>query len=161
MDVGLSAFCVSIHHCTGLLQLNNCGDRAQAGVSRVFFHQGIGFKCNFVQPVTLPRDPVTGQTLETPLPPHIQPQYYAAIIAAQASGASNNVYFVELSVNDPRISAYAFYEGPTIISMVFIESTGYFRHASAPGTRRSRHINVVFSREPSRTMVSVKRLSIT
>ncbi|KAH6909159.1 hypothetical protein BKA70DRAFT_1277653 [Coprinopsis sp. MPI-PUGE-AT-0042] len=133
---------------------------AQAGISRVFFHQGIGFKYNFVQPATLTRDPATGQVLETPLPPHIQPQYYAALIAAEASGASNNVYFVELSVNDPRIAAYAFYEGPIIISMVFIDSTGYYRHASAPGTRRSTHINLVFSREPYDTTASVKRLTI-
>lgn len=133
---------------------------AHAGISQVVFHQGIGFKYNFVQPVTLSRDPVTGQPLEVPLPPHIQPQYYAAIIAAEASGASNNVFFVELSVNDPRISAYAFYEGTILISAVFIDSTGYYRNASAPGTRRSTHINLVFPRDPFRSTITIKRLSI-
>ncbi|TFK27758.1 hypothetical protein FA15DRAFT_585766 [Coprinopsis marcescibilis] len=135
---------------------------SHAGIDRIFFHQGIGFKYNFVQPATLYRDPVNANPLPTPLAPHVQPQYYAAIIAAEAIGPSGNTRIVELSVNDPRIAGYAFYEGQTLVRAVFIESTAFFKQASAPGTRRSAHIDLRFPNAslPPRTM-SVKRLSVS
>ncbi|EAU85549.2 hypothetical protein CC1G_06262 [Coprinopsis cinerea okayama7 len=134
---------------------------AQAGISRIFFHQGIGFKYNFVQPVTLYRDPVDSQPLATPRSPHVQPQYYATIIAAEATGRSGNTRLFDLPVNDPRISAYAFYEGNAVTKAIFIDSTGYYKHASAPGTRRRTRIHPFFhtgSNAPTRMVI--KRLHI-
>ncbi|KAH6915443.1 hypothetical protein BKA70DRAFT_1369145 [Coprinopsis sp. MPI-PUGE-AT-0042] len=134
---------------------------AAAGISRIFFHEGIGFKYNFIQPVTLDRDPVNAQPLPTPLPAHVQPQYYAQIIAAEATGASNVTRLVDLPVNDPRISAYAFYEGNVLVRAVFIESLGYYKQASAPGTRRSTQVNLTFEGSATRpkSMV-IKRLAV-
>ncbi|KAF5334551.1 hypothetical protein D9758_015776 [Tetrapyrgos nigripes] len=88
---------------------------AQMGVRRVFFHEGVGYKYNLIQPTTLTRSPVDGSTLPSPLPPHIQPPYYAAIIAAEAIGNNSRLgdgtRLVELALgNSANLSAYTFFE---------------------------------------------------
>ncbi len=42
--------------------------------------------------------------------PHVQPQYYAAIIIGEALGDSGQTQAVELSIDNSRIAGYAFYE---------------------------------------------------
>ncbi|KAF9048430.1 glycoside hydrolase family 79 protein [Panaeolus papilionaceus] len=129
---------------------------AQVGISRVFFHVGIGFKYNLIQPVTLTRSITDGTALPSPLPPHVQPQYYAAIIAAEAIGRSGKTKAVELSINDPRLAGYAFYEGGKVVRAVIINSQAYFTTTTT--TRGRKHVN--FSGiAPSRKM-TIKRLSI-
>jgi hypothetical protein len=48
-----------------------------------------------------------GSTLLQPLSPHIQPLYYAAIIAAQLIGSSGSTTIVELTVDNTQISSYS------------------------------------------------------
>ncbi|TEB25149.1 hypothetical protein FA13DRAFT_1738567 [Coprinellus micaceus] len=124
---------------------------AQVGISRIFFHQGIGFKYNLIQPVVLARSPVDGSPLSPPLPPHIQPQYYAAIIAAEAIGSSGQTRILELT-------GYAFYEGDILVRALFINSLAFFKKDS---TRTSVHIDLAFTGAATTpSSATVKCLSI-
>ncbi|KAF9000674.1 glycoside hydrolase family 79 protein [Cyathus striatus] len=127
---------------------------SQIGISRVFFHQGIGFKYNLVQPVTLTRSILNGSALPEPLAPHVQPQYYAAIIIAEAVGKKGATRAVELDIDDPRISGYAFYDSLELTRVVLINSEAYF---SGDGERPKTHINFQF---PANRRVEVKRLNV-
>ncbi|KAK7050346.1 glycoside hydrolase family 79 protein [Favolaschia claudopus] len=130
----------------------------QLGISKVFFHDGIGFKYNLIQPVTLARSTLDGSPLATPLKPHVQPQYYAAIIAAEAIGDSDKTQVHELSINDPRISGYAFYERGSLKRAVFINSLAFLSGATS---RTSTHLDLSFSGTVTKpTSFSIKRLVI-
>ncbi|KAF5341744.1 hypothetical protein D9611_001646 [Ephemerocybe angulata] len=134
---------------------------AQVGISRIFFHQGIGFKYNLIQPVTLTRSKVDGSPLQTPLPPHVQPQYYAAVIAAEAIGPKGNTRISELSIGDGRVAGYAFYEGSKLSRAVIINSLAFFKGSSA-GSRQSVHVNLSFAGGSygAPKSITVKRLDI-
>ncbi|KAF8905059.1 hypothetical protein CPB84DRAFT_1814293 [Gymnopilus junonius] len=120
----------------------------QLGITLVFFHHGIGFKCNLIQPVTLTRSILDGTTLTTPLAPHIQPQYYAAIIAAEPL----------LTIDNPRISGYAFYESDVLARVMLINSQEYL---SINATRTSIHISLNLTGLATiPSSVTVKRLFI-
>ncbi|KAJ3510881.1 hypothetical protein NLJ89_g4418 [Agrocybe chaxingu] len=133
----------------------------QIGISRVFFHEGIGFKYNLIQPATLTRSILDGSPLPSPLAPHIQPQYYAAIIAAEAIGSTGTTRAVELTISHSRVAGYAFYEGGTLVRALLINSQAFF---VGDTQRESIHVDLGFlptganPRLP-RTM-DVKRLSI-
>ncbi|KAF8734682.1 hypothetical protein AX14_003112 [Amanita brunnescens Koide BX004] len=120
------------------------------GISRVFFHEGVGFKYTAIQPVTLTRSILDGSPLPQPLPPHVQPLYYAAVIIAEAIGSSGNVQMAEIQIDDPNISGYAFYEGGMIVRAVLINSNAYFG-----GARPSARITLNIPGE-----MEVKRLAI-
>ncbi|KAF8148679.1 glycoside hydrolase family 79 protein [Crassisporium funariophilum] len=131
---------------------------SQIGISRVFFHQGIGYKYSLVQPATLTRSPIDGSTLATPLRPHIQPQYYGAIIAAEAIGRSGSTRAVELTVNDSRIAGYAFYEGSYLKRAILINAQAFF---TATTTERPIvHVNLKISGSAAPTTMQVKRLFV-
>ncbi|PPQ75253.1 hypothetical protein CVT24_007431 [Panaeolus cyanescens] len=127
---------------------------AQIGISRVFFHVGIGFKYNLVQPVSLTHSIIDGSPLPSPLPPHVQPQYYAAIIAAEAIGQNSNVKSVELAFDDPRLAGYAFYEAGKVVRAIIINSQAFFTTTST--ARGQKHVEVS-GLTPSRKM-TIKRL---
>ncbi|KAF9472125.1 glycoside hydrolase family 79 protein [Pholiota conissans] len=131
---------------------------SQLGILRVFFHEGIGFKYNLIQPLTLTRSILDGTPLSTPLPPHIQPQYYAAIIAGEAIGNSGNTHVTELDINNARVSGYAFYEGKTLARVVLINSQAFFTTTTTP--RTSTHIDLNLSGTNAPTTMTVKRLSV-
>lgn len=132
---------------------------AQIGISRVHFHDGIGYKYNLIQPLTLTRSILDGSPLASPLAPHVQPPYYAAIIAAEAIGSSGSTEAVELFIDNPRIAGYAFYEYGSLTRAVFINSQAYLTGNTARG---SVHINLKFGgRRGLRPLImSVKRLAI-
>jgi hypothetical protein len=124
-----------------------------AGIERVYFHEGIGYKYNFLQPVALTRSIETGAALPAPLVAHIQPAYYAAVIAAEAIGPSGTTSIVELATgNATQVSAYAFYESGTLARALFINLNAY-----TGGARGAVHFNI--SGASTGTM-DVKRLSI-
>jgi hypothetical protein len=131
---------------------------SQLGISRVFFHDGIGFKYNLVQPVTLNRSTLDGSPLSTPLPPHIQPQYYAAIIAAEAIGNSGNTQVIELNINDTTISGYAFYQGAQLKKAILINSLAFFTTTTTP--RPSTHVDLTFASATVFSQMNVKRLFV-
>jgi Glycosyl hydrolase family 79 C-terminal beta domain len=111
-----------------------------------------------IQPVTLTRSIRDGSTLPQPLRAHIQPEYYAAIIAAEAIGKSGKTQIQELTLNDPHLTGYAFYEGGTLARAVFINLNAYIGTA----VRTSVHLNLVFASAGSSapSSMSVKRLDI-
>jgi hypothetical protein len=91
-----------------------------------------------------------------PLPPHIQPLYYAAIIAAQLIGSSGNTTIVELAIDNTQISGYAVFEDNALIRAVFINLNAF-----TTGTRNSVHLTLNFSgygKQPA--SIVVKRLFI-
>ncbi|KAF8147472.1 glycoside hydrolase family 79 protein [Crassisporium funariophilum] len=159
----------SSYACHGAPGVSNVGGAAlwtldyalfasQIGISRVFFHQGIGYKYSLVQPATLTRSPIDGSTLATPLRPHIQPQYYGAIIAAEAIGRSGSTRAVELTVNDSRIAGYAFYEGSYLKRAILINAQAFF---TATTTERPIvHVNLKISGSAAPTTMQVKRLFV-
>ncbi|GLB40604.1 putative glycosyl hydrolase family 79 C-terminal beta domain [Lyophyllum shimeji] len=131
----------------------------QLKISRVFFHVGVGFKYSMIQPVTLTRSTLDGSPLPAPLPPHVQPQYYAAIIAAEAIGKTCNAQVLELSINHPQIAGYAFYEHGFLARAVFINSKAYLPEST---NRTSVHLDLNFAaaRYKIPPMMTVKRLVI-
>ncbi|KAK0205928.1 glycoside hydrolase family 79 protein [Desarmillaria ectypa] len=131
----------------------------QLGISRVFFHEGVGYKYNFIQPVELTRSIEDGSELSEPVPPHVQPPYYAAIIIGEAIGNSGHTQAVELSIDNSRISGYAFYEDGVLARAVLINSQAYMRGQTTP--RSSVHLDLGFSGNGQLpTTMRVKRLAI-
>jgi hypothetical protein len=111
-----------------------------------------------IQPVTLYRSTLDGSPLSSPLPPHIQPQYYAAIIAAEAIGNSGNTQVIELNIADSRISGYAFYQGSKLTKAILINSLAFFTTTTT--ARPSTHVNLTFASGTVSSQMSVKRLFV-
>lgn len=153
---------------------------SQIGITRVHFHNGIGDKYNLVrlpalsfifcrlirlslqiQPVTLTRSILDGSPLSKPLAPHVQPAYYAAIIAAEAIGNTGSAHAVELSIANSRIAGYAFYEGGKLVRAILINSQAYLAN-NASGSRGTIHVNVNLgnSTGSAPSTMSIKRLTI-
>ncbi|PBK65665.1 glycoside hydrolase family 79 protein [Armillaria solidipes] len=131
----------------------------QLGISHVFFHEGIGYKYNFIQPVELTRSILDGSELPEPIAPHVQPQYYSAIIIGEATGNRGQTQAVELSIDNSRISGYAFYEHGLLVRAVLINSQAYMKGQTAP--RSSIHLNLGFSGNGQLpTTMRVKRLAV-
>ncbi|KAH7873319.1 glycoside hydrolase superfamily [Lentinula edodes] len=109
---------------------------ATLGIKQVYFHDGIGFKYNLIQPLTLTRSILDGSPLSAPLSPHIQPQYYAGIVAAEAIGRYGNTLISELPIDNPQISGYSFYDDSQVKRLVLINHTPYFQADATAGTQR-------------------------
>src|SRR5216684_4710869 len=94
--------------------------------------------------------------LPQPLLPHIQPLYYAAIIAAEVIGSSGSTKIVELTVDNAQISGYAVFEGNALARAVFINLNPF-----TTGTRSSVHLTFNFSGSGKQSVsFVVKRLFI-
>ncbi|KAJ7284845.1 glycoside hydrolase family 79 protein [Mycena rebaudengoi] len=135
---------------------------AQLGISKLFFHEGIGYKYNFIQPTALTRSTLDGSPLPMPQQPQVQPPYYAAIVASEAIGHYKHKHrqSIELNVKNAHISGYAFYEARALKRALFINSQAFFQGAT-DSNRTSVHLDLTFAgtgRKP-RTF-SVKRLVI-
>ena len=173
---------------TGLPHVRVCGylvaffqilisSRSQLNISRVFFHNGIGYKYSFVcidiprgyissdsslnfqvQPVTLNSSTLDGSPLSPPQPPHIQPIYYAAIIAAEAIGNSGNTQVIELNIDAPSIAGYAFYQGGQLTKAILINSLAFFTTTAVP--RPSTHVDLTFESGTVSSKMNVKRLFV-
>ncbi|KAF8309017.1 glycoside hydrolase family 79 protein [Clavulina sp. PMI_390] len=106
---------------------------ATAGIRKVFFHDGVGFKYNLIQPVTLYRDIETGEPLDSPLPAHVQPQYYAAIVAASLIGSSQcDKEIAEITVPNSEVGGYGAYESGVLKRAVFINNKAYLQGSTTP-----------------------------
>lgn len=111
-----------------------------------------------IQPVTLNYSILDGSPI-TPLPPHVQPPYYAAIIAAEAIGSTGFTQVAEIPIDATDVAGYAIYEFGILVRVVFINSVAYLPGAA---DRNATHININFSGFglPAPQM-EVKRLNIT
>lgn len=149
---------------------------AQIGISQVFVHHGIGYKYNMVsrfvwiensrliaskmqiQPVALGRSVINGSSLAASVPPHIQPSYYAALIAAEAIGSTGKSKLSELYVNASRIAGYGFYEEDVLVRAVLINSLAYL--STNATLRQSTRVKLKFNDTNSLSMMTLKRLII-
>jgi hypothetical protein len=77
-----------------------------------------------------------------PLAPHVQPPYYAAIIAAEAIGSSGTAQAVEIATDENDVSGYAIFEYGRLSKAVFINTIAYFAGA---GARNTTHIDFSFT----------------
>jgi len=112
-----------------------------------------------IQPATLTRSIFDGSALPEPQPPHIQPQYYAALLVGEAIGSSGSAKGVELDIDDTRLSGYAFYERGTLKRAVLINSQAYL--STDTGARSSKHVSFSFNGSgQSPKTVTIKRLAI-
>jgi hypothetical protein len=128
----------------------------KVGAEQVFFHDGIGFKYNLIQPVTLDRSITDSSPLPEPLPPHVQPQYYAAIILAEANGKVPT-QVSEITVGNDQISAWGFYESGRLKRAVFIHLNAFLTTSTS---RPVEHVNLSFAGGTAPKMMTIKRLSI-
>ncbi|KAG6853789.1 hypothetical protein C0991_001378 [Blastosporella zonata] len=113
-----------------------------------------------IQPITLTRSTLDGSPLPAPVPPHVQPQYYAAIIAGEAIGNTGRAQILEINIDNPQIAGYGFYENAVLARAVFINSQTYLSEST---DRTSVHLDLGFTAvagiDSPRSM-TVKRLKI-
>ncbi|KAJ3744227.1 glycoside hydrolase family 79 protein [Lentinula detonsa] len=134
---------------------------ATLGTKQVYFHDGIGFKYNLVQPVTLTRSILDGSPLSSPLPPHVQPQYYAGIVAAEAIGRHGNTQISELDIDNAQVSGYVFYDDHDEKKLVLINHTPYFKADETAGTQRPVvNVQISFPKKCGTRNIVVKMLEI-
>jgi hypothetical protein len=90
----------------------------------------------------------------------VQPQYYAAIIAAEAIGGSNT-RAIELAIDHPQVAGYAFYEHDELKRAVLINSKAFLQGNT---NRTSVHLDISLvasaRKEQIPTRMVVKRLAI-
>ncbi|EMD41170.1 glycoside hydrolase family 79 protein [Gelatoporia subvermispora B] len=112
------------------------------GISELYFHEGIGYKYNFIQPVTLNFSTIDGSPLNPPQPPHIQPPYYGGLVIDTFIGHTGTAKIVELTVDDDDVSGYAAFEDGHLVRAVFINLHAWV--SGDTGTRPSVHIDFDF-----------------
>ncbi|RDX48499.1 glycoside hydrolase family 79 protein [Lentinus brumalis] len=113
---------------------------AARGIRQAFFHQGIGYKYNFIQPVSLNRSVIDGSTLDPPSPPQLMPSYYGGLVINSLIGSSGSAKVVELSVDDSNVSGYAAFEQGKLVRAVFVNLHAWLQ--SSTGARPSIHVNL-------------------
>ncbi|TFK83390.1 glycoside hydrolase family 79 protein [Polyporus arcularius HHB13444] len=120
---------------------------ATLGVKEVFFHEGIGYKYNFFQPVSLNRSTIDGSPLDPPLAPHIQPVYYGGLVINTFVGKTGSAQIVELPIADSNVAGYAAYEHGRLARAVFVNLHAWL--ASSTDDRPAVHIDLDFASESS------------
>jgi len=134
---------------------------ATRGISEVYFHQGIGYKYNFFQPVSLNRSPIDDTPLSPPLAPHLQPDYYAGLVITEAVGTNGKTEIVELDIAEDNVSGYAIYDDGVLARAVFINLNAWLSSDKGKQTRQTTHLDFQFAgTEPSSGTVAVRRLKI-
>ncbi|KZT63900.1 glycoside hydrolase family 79 protein [Daedalea quercina L-15889] len=128
------------------------------GISELYFHEGIGYKYNFLQPVTLNYSTINGSALDPPAPPHIQPAYYGGLVVDTFVGNSSAASIVELVVNEPDTSGYAAFENGQLARAVFVNLNAWVTNST--GTRPVVHIDPEFVNGTTATTATARRLVI-
>ena len=77
---------------------------------------------------------------------------------AEAIGNSGDTKVVELNINDPKISGYAFYQGGRLTNAILINSLAFL--ATTTEARSSTHVNLTFASGTVSSEMDVKRLSV-
>ncbi|KIJ49721.1 glycoside hydrolase family 79 protein [Sphaerobolus stellatus SS14] len=108
------------------------------GIKDTFFHQGIRYKYNFFQPVSLNCSIVDTSARSSPQAPHIMPTYYAAILVARAIGNTGNAQVIELFISKSNVLGYTIYESGKLVCTQYSYETV---DVTVSGTERSETIN--------------------
>lgn len=131
---------------------------AVLGIDQIYFHEGIGFKYNLMQPVPLNRSILTGESQNTPA--RVQPAYYSAIAIGEAIGRSGQTTISEVQIGDSHVAGYAVFERGALVRAVFINSQSW--PSSSTGTRPSVKIDLGFlTKKGVPSKAGLKRLAIT
>lgn len=104
---------------------------------------GIHSPLSQIQPITLNISTTTASPLAQPLPPQIQPNYYSAIVVAEAIGKTNDTSIIELNISNADVAGYAFYEGGTIARAVLLNMNAYLTNQT--DSRSTEQVSFVFS----------------
>ncbi|KAH9928926.1 glycoside hydrolase family 79 protein [Fomitopsis serialis] len=112
------------------------------GIDELYFHEGIGYKYNFLQPVALNYSTINGSALDPPAPPHVQPAYYGGLVINTLIGNSGAASIVELTVDESDTTGYAAFENGQLTRAVFVNLNAWV--ASSTGTRPTVHIDLDF-----------------
>jgi len=110
------------------------------GIRELYFHEGVGYKYNFLQPVTLNYSTINGTPLNPPAPPHIQPAFYGGLVIDTFIGSSGLAQIVELDVPNNNTSGYAAFEGGRLTRAVFVNLNAWV--VNSTGTRPVVHIDL-------------------
>ncbi|KAI0751852.1 glycoside hydrolase family 79 protein [Daedaleopsis nitida] len=111
---------------------------ATLGIREAYFHEGVGFKYNFIQPVALNRSIIDNTPLDPPAPPQVYPSYYGGLVVNTFIGASGSSQISELNVNDTNVSGYAAFEEGRLVRAVFVNLHAWLKNSA--GARPSVHI---------------------
>ncbi|KAF8313086.1 hypothetical protein DL93DRAFT_2081443 [Clavulina sp. PMI_390] len=136
------------------------------GISKLYFHDGIGYKYNWIQPVYLDRSPLDDSPAS--LPAHIQPEYYAPILIANFLGNALTTHITELAIPTSSdassyISGYAGYnsgsgalERAVLVNLNPFLSTNNVTQADRPSTT----VSLSLGTTDCPTSINVRRLKI-
>ncbi|KAJ9114075.1 hypothetical protein QFC22_005895 [Naganishia vaughanmartiniae] len=122
---------------------------ASVGVNRIYFHEGVGFAYNLIQPVPIPGNGTTATDV-----PRVQAAYYGALMVAEAIGTGANTKVAELSSNSTSIAAYGIWENDRLARAVIINSDVFFA-----GTNETRSSQTVELGGYTNGKTSIKRLT--
>ncbi|KAF8313085.1 hypothetical protein DL93DRAFT_2156373 [Clavulina sp. PMI_390] len=136
------------------------------GISKLYFHEGIGYKYNMIQPVHLDRSPL--DNTPTSLVPHIQPEYYAPIVVANFLGSAHTSHISELTIpaSSPAssyLSAYAAYEsGSSVLNRAVLINLNPFLSTSnaTQSARPSTTVSLSLGTSKLPHLLNVRRLKI-
>ncbi|KAH9936819.1 glycoside hydrolase family 79 protein [Epithele typhae] len=130
---------------------------ATLGISEAFFHEGIGYKYNWIQPIALNRSIVDGSPIDPPTPPHVQPAFYAGLVINTLVGTTGAAQIVELAVGNANVTGYAAFEAGALRRAVFVNLGAWL--GSSVGARPSVHVDLAFGGETA-GRASARRLVI-
>ncbi|CCM03869.1 uncharacterized protein FIBRA_06020 [Fibroporia radiculosa] len=111
-------------------------------IRELYFHEGVGYKYNFFQPITLNYSTIDGSPLNPPELPHIQPPYYGGLVVDTFVGSTGSAQVVELDVPNNNTSGYAAFEGGQLVRALFINLDAWTTNST--GTRPVVHLDLDF-----------------
>jgi len=101
---------------------------AKLNIKRCHFHNGIGYKYNFFQPIAgIGDDGVNKSSV-----PHIMPMYHVLLIVGEAVGRSGQSTVQELTIDETNVSGYGIWEHGRLARIVLINSNLYLSTDSQP-----------------------------
>ncbi|TBU48752.1 hypothetical protein BD309DRAFT_948782 [Dichomitus squalens] len=115
---------------------------ATLGIKEAYFHEGVGYKYNFFQPVSLNRSIDDGSSVNPPTPPRVMPIYYGGLFINSFIGNTGSSEFVELDVNHTYVTGYAVYEQGHLARVAFVNLQPYL--SNTRGARPSVNIRIDF-----------------
>jgi len=126
------------------------------GIGQMFFHEGVGYKYNLIQPVQLVRNVDDATTLNPPVPAHVQSSYYGALVVNEFLGTQTDREVVEINFStEPTISGFAMYTGGNLSRVVILNHDPFL--STQTGTRPS--VSVSLSSLGTKN-VTLKKLAI-
>jgi len=116
---------------------------ATAGIEKMYFHEGIGYKYNLIQPVTIDRSVDDATPINPPLPPHVQSPYYGALAVTEFIGTSPTRKVVEIPFKEFALSGYALYgKNDKLSKVILFNHEPYLKDGSDPKVRPSYTISL-------------------